>query len=58
MTLSYRVREDLSGWHWEVLTSDGRTIASGARKSDSEARADAVRAVLHLQSNDENRPPQ
>jgi hypothetical protein len=53
--LGYRVHEDESGWQWEVLTPDGRTVASGKRKSDAEARADAPRTSLHLQSKYDDR---
>jgi hypothetical protein len=55
--LTYRLLGDLASWRWEILTSDGKVIASGARKEEAEARADALRAVMHLQHRPSNMQP-
>jgi hypothetical protein len=50
--LRYRVHDEASVWRWEVLAPDDRIVASGTRKSEHEARADALRASMHLASRD------
>jgi hypothetical protein len=47
--LTYRLLGDLASWRWEIVTAEGKVIASGARKEEAEARADAMRAAMHLQ---------
>jgi hypothetical protein len=50
--LRYRVNEEAPVWRWEVLSPDDRIVASGTRKTEHEARADALRAAMHLASRD------
>jgi hypothetical protein len=55
--LTYRLLGDPASWRWEILTSDGKVIASGARKEQAEARADAMRAAMHLQHRQSSEQP-
>jgi hypothetical protein len=48
--LTYRVHQEASDWLWEVLAREGGTLASGSRKTDAEASAEAIRAALRLTS--------
>jgi hypothetical protein len=48
MALNYRVYQEASIWRWEVFSPDGNILASGTRKTEHEARADALRAAMHL----------
>jgi hypothetical protein len=52
-SLKYRVREDSTGWRWQVLTDDGQTVASGTASNQSKATAAAVRAGMHAMSSGE-----
>jgi hypothetical protein len=42
-SLKYRVREDSTGWRWEVFTDDGQTVARGTEPNQSTAMAAAFR---------------
>ena len=45
-SLKYRVREDSTGWRWEVFTDDGQTVASGTEPNQSTAMATAFREAI------------
>jgi hypothetical protein len=52
-SLKYRVREDSTGWRWEVFTDDGQTVASGTEPNQSTATAAAIREAMRAMSSGE-----
>jgi hypothetical protein len=55
-SLKYRVREDSTGWRWEVFTDDGQRVASGTEPNQSKARAAAIRGGMRAMSSGDNPP--
>ena len=52
-SLKYRVREDSTGWRWDVFTDDGQTVASGTKPNQSTAMAAAIREGTRAMSSGE-----
>ena len=52
-SLKYRVREDSTGWCWEVFTDDGQTVASGTEPNQSKATVAAIREGMRAMSSGE-----
>ena len=52
-SLKYRVREDSTGWRWEVFTEDGQTVASGTEPNQSTAMAAVFREGIPAMSSGE-----
>jgi hypothetical protein len=42
LQLCYRIRQDGSLWHWEVLTAKGIVLRHGASSSQARSRAEAI----------------
>ena len=52
-SLKYRVREDSTGWCWEVFTDDGQTVASGTEPNQSKATVAMFREGIRALSSGE-----